>query len=281
MHIAEIMNMTNEEQLKKSYKDSKETEQILMSKPGFKDAVAMFRGKWGIPKNGLRLSGRAKMPLSAEERKDYDPPLTPFERWQAWLMTNTRPSEEDMQREVARQVRITRTSTDIFGGLESLINTESIQPPEPKRMLQNDIAQILIDNDLNPRWFVYLERYLLFNDKITVPSGMALELSIDDASGLEIILLKITGEVSKADLLSVLSTINTYQWGLPYQTRKKAQPKRSLSKYKGATEILESKGAKAAVEWLDSNYPKKSGDTHGYEDVYKMKSLYRKYTASS
>lgn len=256
------MNMTNQDRLEKSYQDSERAKEILQAKPMFKKTVNEFRVKWNVPETGLKRGDK-------------------YLAWQQWLATTPRPSEVDLARETARQERIEKSTSSPLQEISGFSVVDHVEKPNPRRMLSNDIAQILIDHKLNPRWFRYMENYLLFNVDSRVPSGMEIQLAVDDDTGLEIIMLKITDEVAKPDIEAALATINKYQAKLPYKTRKKARIRDAYPKYTGVKSVYESKGMPAAITWLDKNYQKKSGEPHGYDDVYKMLGEYRSITENS
>ncbi len=254
--------MNKSARLDDSYRNAKQTERVLLSRNSFKSAVKSFRAKWNIPEKGLTKSK--------------------IESWQIWFIQQRktyRPSDRDIVLEKERHKRIDRNSTQLLKGFDRLIDkyldTSSL---DAERVFRNDIGEILRQQKLNPRWYIYVERYLLLNERIRVPSGMEFRTEVDEISGQEVIMLKITEEIRKADLLAVLRTIKQYQKKLPYHQKIKTQPMRVFERNKIVFEKHEAKQPMEGIkDFLDEHYPKKTkGDIHTDEDVLKMIGQYKK-----
>ncbi len=263
--------MKKSERLAVSYRNAIYTESVLFRRPRFEKAVKIFRTKWNIPPNGLTKSQ-----------------LLGWREWFASQSARYKPTDEDLELELMRQKRELSYSYILLEGFEKLLNRESITL-EIQQAFQNNIGEILIKNHLNPRWFRYVEHYLMLNEKVKVPSGMEYNIQVDEHSGQEIIILKITDEVGKADFLAVWNMIKEHQNQLPYKTKLINQPIRNWKRYCDVYDmfIVAKKSIDEVKEYLDKYHPKKPipGDTPPYihtdNDIYKDVDEYRKIVEES
>ena len=233
---------------------------ILHDKPGFVSDINAFRNKWHIPKNGLSEQELAAWRVQfAKERRSY------------------KPTDDDITLEVSRQRRIHSASSRASAGFDKLITPQRLNTDnlDSQRAYQNDIGSILINYSLSPRWYPYVEHYALNGQKTRVPSGIEFRLDIDELTGQEVITLRITDEVRKADLLAAWPTIIKHQEKLPYRRQAKSVPKRQFERNRKVSLMLADDVPVAEItDYLDEYFPKKNGDPHMHEDVLKMVHAY-------
>jgi hypothetical protein len=247
--------------LEDSFRNAELTKSILLSRHSFHKSVLTFRNKWNIPEDGLS---------KAE-----------FDNWHIWFIKNKssyKPTPEDIVCEKERHKRIDKNSTELLKGFDKLIDKYlDTSDLDAERVFKNDIGEILRQQALNPRWYRYLERYLLLNEESKVPSGMEFSTEVDEVSGQEILILKITEEIRKADLLAVLPTLKDYQKKLSYFKHTKTQPKPKFHRNKKVAEMKEAGDTMDdIIDYLDKHYPLKNGGAYIREDVLKMISEYNK-----
>lgn len=253
--------MKKSNRLDDSFRNAEQTKIILLSRPSFHKSASKFRNKWNIPEDGLS---------KAE-----------FDNWHIWFIKNKskyKPTIEDIACEKERHKRIDRSSTELLKGFGELIDKYlDTSDLDAERVFKNDIGEILRQQALNPRWYRYLERYLLLNEQSKVPSGMEFSTEVDEVSGQEVLILKITEEIRKADLLAVWGTVTEYQKKLSYYHHAKTQPMRVFERNKKvATMKADGLSIKKIIEYLDDHFPKKDGDVYMDEDVLKMINEYNK-----
>lgn len=254
--------MANKERLEKSHRNAEQTALILTDNPNFQQTIAILRMKWHINKHG-------------EDKKSG----TDWQNWFRLAQDSYQPSEGDKDLELARQKRILTRSLSGAAGIMDIADKNALKITM-RQAFYNDIGRILINHNLSPRWFRYVQHKLLYGENVPVrvPSGVEFQLAIDEMSGQEIILLKITDEITKDDLVAAIGTIKKYQKQLPYYDKGKVQPKPMLERNRAVAEKFDrGESVSEIIDYLEEHWPRKGGYNE-YSEIYKMAASYRKLT---
>jgi hypothetical protein len=256
--------MTKIDRLNKSYRNAKQKEEILLAKPSFLNAIKQLRLKWDIPTDGF------------DEQSPQD-----LSAWQVNQLNSYEADDEDLELELKRQKKYLKHTGTYVKNFESLLRKENLGLTM-SRALINDIGQVLIANNLNPRWYSYVENYLFYNIPTKIPSGIEFRVDIDQLTGQEIILIKVTEEITKDDLTATWEYVRKYQQNLPNKTKGIIQPKKALERNRLAYDMSQ-KGTPLNIiaDEINELFPKKENKKtydkyYSYNEVYQMISTYRR-----
>ena len=255
--------MNKIDKLENTHTKAKQTEIILLNRPGFIGEIKRLRINWKISEGGMQKHE--------------------FGDWNTWITENKDyvPTDKDWELEIKRNQLHARLTNSGIPNLENLYSLKGSVKLSAVRVFKNDIANIIRIEDLDLLWFEYVKHFLLFNKPIRVPSKIAFSAIPDEESGLPYIALKITGKVSRDDIANVWEGIRKYQDELPDKVKKIARPKRALERDELAYMMMrkDGKSIDEIIEVLNRKYPKKGAHNYyDYNEVYRMINRFKQLT---